>query len=196
MPSKTHERYFKPVSRKGFSSAGTSRSQGRVGQTSLSRSLVHTPFRGAEPIGTGGCCGTYTSDIVNSCSSSTQSNGYSSMTSKGVFLSRVINPTSVYNESCNSDCAKNFYLNTSPLNNSASAHTKDKVNYQMAKCYAKRKDAGMWSCDTDCGVGGYYIGGKYFQFTPYAKPTNILGAQEYQSTALAKKTCMNGKIYE
>lgn len=193
MPSKTHERYFKPVSRNGFSSAGTSRNQGRVGQTSLSRSLVHTPFKGAEPMGTGGCCGTYKTNIVNNCCASTPSDGSSSMTSKGVFLSRVVNPTSVYNESCNSGCAKNIYLDTSPLNNSASAHTKSKVNQQMAKCYVRREDAGKWGCDTDCGAGGYYIGGKYFQFTPYAKPTNILGAQEYQDTALVKKTCMNAK---
>ena len=196
MPSKTHERYFKPVSRNGFSSAGTSRNQGRVGQTSLSRTLVHTPFRGPEPIGTGGCCGTYKSNIVNSCLTSTPSNGTSSMTSKGVFLSRVVNPTSVYNESCNSECAKNIYLDTSPLNNSAGAHTKNKVNRQMAECYVRREDAGKWGSDVDCSAGGYYIGGKYFQFTPYAKPTNILGAQEYQATALAKKTCMNGKNYE
>ena len=37
MPSKKYERYFKPVSRNGFSSSGTYRGQGRVGQTSLNR---------------------------------------------------------------------------------------------------------------------------------------------------------------
>ena len=62
--SRKYERYFKPISKKKFSTAGTIRSQGRVGQTSLGRTLVHTPFRGAYPMGSGGCCGTYTESIV------------------------------------------------------------------------------------------------------------------------------------
>ena len=65
--SRKYERYFKPISKSQFSTAGTIRAQGRVGQTSLSRSLVNTPFRGVEPRGNGGCCGTYNrTNIVQS----------------------------------------------------------------------------------------------------------------------------------
>ena len=126
MPSKTHERYFKPISRNGFSSGGTNRSQGRVGQTSDSRSLVRTPFRGTEAMGNGGCCGTYKSNIINSCWASTPSNGISSMTSNGLILSRIKNPTSVYNSLGECGCIKDTYKDTSPLNKSAGVYTKRK----------------------------------------------------------------------
>jgi len=44
---------------KQFSLNGTLRSQGYVGQTSLSRSLPKTPMKGNVACGHGGCCGTY-----------------------------------------------------------------------------------------------------------------------------------------
>ena len=43
----------------GFSLNGTHRSQGWVGQTTLSRSLPKTPMRGNVACGHGGCCGTF-----------------------------------------------------------------------------------------------------------------------------------------
>ena len=42
-----------------FSINGTHRSQGYVGQTSLSRSLPRTLMNGAYPRGNGGCCGSF-----------------------------------------------------------------------------------------------------------------------------------------
>jgi hypothetical protein len=47
-----------------FSINGGYRNQGWVGQTSLSRSIIKTPHRGATPRGHGGCCGTYNVSIV------------------------------------------------------------------------------------------------------------------------------------
>lgn len=44
---------------RNFSLNGTLRSQGYVGQTSLSRSLPKTIYKGNVPCGHGGCCGTY-----------------------------------------------------------------------------------------------------------------------------------------
>jgi hypothetical protein len=43
----------------GFSLNGTHRSQGYIGQTSLSRSLPRTPMKGNVAKGHGGCCGQY-----------------------------------------------------------------------------------------------------------------------------------------
>lgn len=54
-----------------FSINGGYRNQGWVGQTSLSRSLIKTPYRGATPRGHGGCCGTYDISIVKPGESST-----------------------------------------------------------------------------------------------------------------------------
>ena len=93
MPSKKYERFFKPVSRNGFSSSGTNRSQGRVGQTSLSRA-------------------------GKSCCTGSKSQGKSSMTSKGLILSRVVNPTSVFNTSCDSKCAKPLHKQVAPVSQS------------------------------------------------------------------------------
>ena len=42
-----------------FSLNGTHRTQGYVGQTSLSRHLQRTPMKGNVIRGNGGCCGTY-----------------------------------------------------------------------------------------------------------------------------------------
>jgi len=51
-------------SQNGFSLNGTRRSQGYVGQTSLSRSINRTLFRGGAARGFGGCCGTFQKNIV------------------------------------------------------------------------------------------------------------------------------------
>jgi len=47
------------VGKPNFSLNGTRRSQGYVGQTSLSRSLPKTPMKGNVACGHGGCCGTF-----------------------------------------------------------------------------------------------------------------------------------------
>jgi hypothetical protein len=58
---KTHAQYnnISVNSKHGFSLNGTTRSQGYIGQTSLSRSLPRTLIRGGVPRGHGGCCGTF-----------------------------------------------------------------------------------------------------------------------------------------
>lgn len=47
-------------SKHGFSINGTRRSQGYIGQTTISRSLPRTLMRDGAPRGHGGCCGTFT----------------------------------------------------------------------------------------------------------------------------------------
>jgi len=57
-----------------FSINGGYRNQGWVGQTSLSRSLIKTPYRGATPRGHGGCCGTYKVSVVSPLEPCTNNN--------------------------------------------------------------------------------------------------------------------------
>lgn len=57
-----------------FSINGGFRNQGWVGQTSMSRSLIKTPHRGATPRGHGGCCGTYNVSIVKPLETCTNNN--------------------------------------------------------------------------------------------------------------------------
>ena len=54
-----HQYHNNSVGYVQFSINGTHRSQGYVGQTSLSRSLPRTIMRGNVACGNGGCCGTY-----------------------------------------------------------------------------------------------------------------------------------------
>ncbi len=51
------------VGQKNFSINGTTRNQGYIGQTSLSRSLTHTPHKGPTAKGSGGCCSKYDSSV-------------------------------------------------------------------------------------------------------------------------------------
>jgi hypothetical protein len=51
------------VGQKNFSINGTTRNQGYIGQTSLSRSLTHTPHKGATAKGSGGSCGQYENSV-------------------------------------------------------------------------------------------------------------------------------------
>jgi hypothetical protein len=61
------------VGQQGFSLNGTHRSQGYIGQTSLSRSLPKTPMKDNALKGYGGCCGTYPiKPIVQSAVKSTE----------------------------------------------------------------------------------------------------------------------------
>jgi hypothetical protein len=73
---KTSEKYNNSsVGYKNFSINGTTRNQGYVGQTSLSRSLPKTLMRGNTLRGYGGCCGTYRiTPIVESAVNSTEDN--------------------------------------------------------------------------------------------------------------------------
>ncbi len=57
-----------------FSINGGYRNQGWVGQSTLSRSLIKTPYRGATPRGHGGCCGTYDVSIVKPLEPCTNNN--------------------------------------------------------------------------------------------------------------------------
>lgn len=62
------------VGQRQFSLNGGYRSQGWVGQTSLSRSLPFTPMRGNTPRGHGGCCGTYVRGTIVQSAVKSQNN--------------------------------------------------------------------------------------------------------------------------
>jgi len=77
LKKKTQAKYNNmSVEQKQFSLNGTHRSQGWVGQTTLSRSLPKTPMQGQTPKGHGGCCGTYdkSQGIIQSAVSSLNNN--------------------------------------------------------------------------------------------------------------------------
>jgi len=134
--SRKYQRYFKPVSRAAFSTSGTVRAQGRVGQTSLSRSNTATPFKGVDPVGNGGAGGNFVRNVVLSCNKSSPSNGQTTMTSRGHILSRVLHPTSVFNKDCidNKCGAVQTVKDYSPENASQSMRLKQNNATMMQTC--------------------------------------------------------------
>ena len=64
-----NNRRFAPISGRGvngFSLNGGYRNVGAVGQFRMISNNTRTPFRGTEPMGNGGCCGTYVNKPLNS----------------------------------------------------------------------------------------------------------------------------------
>lgn len=183
-------------SNKSFSLNGGYRNQGRVGQTSLSRSITGTKYRGAQPIGNGGCCGTYKLTILNSnCPNSNNPNiiKNSSINTRGVIDSRVKYPTSVFNPSCVNSClgSKPTVKDFSPLNKSQSSNI-TKIKNTTARCatYQNPPNTGIWNCKNNCPAASYHIGGKKFIFEPYAKKLNPVSSSEYQTTKLQYNNCL------
>ena len=185
MSSRKYERYFKPISSQPFSTAGTHRNQGRVGQTSLSRSIVHTPFRGNKPRGHGANASTgYPVNIVNSCYKSSHSDGRSSMTSNGLFLSRVTNPTSVYNKDCvDHPCNQPTSKNMSPEYHSQGSLVRRNVNKLMAVHY----DDLDGSTAKISGPQTTNLQGPM----PFAKNVAPISSSDYIRTALPYKECVD-----
>ena len=173
---------------KPFSSSGTTRTGRRIGKPSVN-STPHTPFRGAYPVGHGGNNGNYVKSIVNECCAGTKSNAQSTMTTSGLFLSRVEHPTSVYNSICHCNIANPIYMDTSPLNNSSSSYTKTIISRQMRNCNVHSKDSGKRNCIGQCKSESYHIGGRKVTIEPYAKDVAPISSSEYMKTKLMHKTC-------
>lgn len=185
MNSRKYQRYFRPISSRPFSTAGTIRNQGWVGQTSLSRSLVHTPFRGEYAVGYGANPVTgYPISTVFSCCNGSNSDGQTSMTNKGLLLSRVAHPTSVYNESCDDrKCPKAWFKNTSPEYHSQGSLTRRNVNKLMALHYNEMDgaEAAKYGPPAVSSEGPL----------PFAKNVAPMSSGDYMRTALPYKVCMD-----
>lgn len=101
--------YNNPISSNGFSLNGGYRNQGWVGQTSISRSINRTVFKGLDPVGHGGLLGSYNRSILsnNQCTSNINTIiKPSTLTTKGYFD---------YKCSCKKDIVKNNSQNTQNL---------------------------------------------------------------------------------
>jgi hypothetical protein len=191
------KRYTNKISSNtNFSLNGGYRNQGRVGQTSLSRSITGTKYRGAEPIGHGGCCGQYNKTILNSnCSNGNNPNiiKKSSINTRGKIDSRVKYPTSVYNSSCINTClgSKETVKDFSVLNKSQSSNITKKIN-NTARCatYTNPPNTGIWNCNNNCKAASYHIGGKKYIYEPYSKKLNPISSSEYQTTKMISNNCL------
>jgi hypothetical protein len=118
------------VNVKNFSINGTLRSQGYVGQTSLSRSLSRTLMNGPTPRGYGGCCGNYPMhSIVQSA--------VTSLNDPNIIKSSVINTNGMIDEkiNCITNIDKKYFISCGPTNNTYNSVKPDNnqhLNYQGA----------------------------------------------------------------
>lgn len=90
LKKKTQAKYNNISVGTGFSLNGFRRSQGYIGQTSLSRTNIYTPLKGNTPKGHGGCCGTYNNNIIKpaKCLEDYQTIRKSVLSSKGMLRLR------------------------------------------------------------------------------------------------------------
>jgi len=203
---KRNSRRFKaPISgrgTKGFSLNGGMRNQGWVGQTNLGRSNVGTVFRGAFPMGNGGCCGTYVINTQNSGGSGVNDPNIikrSTMNTKGLIEATVEHPTIVFNGKCTEDCGPdpsydpvegrvmerivckarcktNWVKNMSAFAFSSGEQIKWKKITAASKNIpwsVDKKSQGIKSCPTDCDAASFWIGGKHYIREPYTKDLNL-----------------------
>ena len=179
----------------GFSLNGGYRVQGWVGQDVRGRTIVGTPFRGALPKGSGGCCGTYTKNIVGNtcCTNDPSIIKRSTMNTPGFIESSYMHPTGVLHQGCSTPNAKcglfNVVKDFSPENHSQSSRI-DKLKKKNASCVVLKSDAGLDRCLDDCKSQSYHIGGKKYVRTMYSKNYNKLpmsSSQYQQSSLMANK---------
>lgn len=181
--SRKYQRYFKPISSVPFSTSGTVRAQGRVGQTSLSRNNARTLFKGTAPVGNGGDRGNYVRSIVLSCNESSPSNGQSTMTSKGHILTSVVYPTAVFNSDCiNNKCgATQTVKDFSPENASQSSLLQQKNAIVMQESWPELTGVQGKQCVCDAEQS-YFIGTRKMTHVPYTKRVEPLSSSDYMRT--------------
>ena len=187
-------RYQAPISgqgKDGFSLNGGYRIQGWVGQGVRGRTIVGTPFRGALPRGSGGCCGTYTQNIIGNacCTNDPSIIKRSTMNTPGFIESSYIHPTGVLHQGCSTPNAKcslsNIVKDFSPENHSQGSRI-DKLKKKNSTCVVLKSDAGLDRCLRDCKSQSYHIGGKKYVRTMYSKNYNKLpmSSSQYQESSL------------
>lgn len=175
----------------GFSLVGGYRNQGWVGQTSLSRSIIRTPFRGDIPKGHGGTGGAYQVVTVDGtcCVNDPAIIKRPNMTTEGLILSRIDHPTSVL---CgDAACAQKWVKNENPLDHSQSQHTK-KI-HALAVCGndAKRVIDYPVDCKGGCKETTR-IGSKvYTRSTVWKNPdAGAMDSSQYIATQYLRKQCL------
>lgn len=205
-------RFKAPISgrgTKGFSLNGGMRNQGWVGQTNVGRSNVGTVFRGAFPMGNGGCCGTYVINTQNSgrcCANDPNIIKRSTMNTKGFIDATVDHPTIVFNEQCTESpvegilmeqaayktrCKTNWVKNMSAFAFSSGEQIKWKKITAASKNIpwsVNNKSQSIKGCSTDCGERRY-MGGGHFIRKPYTKDLNLFSVSPsmYQDAGLMRK---------
>ena len=188
--------YNAPISgqgTQGFSLNGGYRNQGWVGQTSISRPVNRTLFKGALPIGQGGQLGEYNVSVLSGGMCSANDNSIikrSTLTTKGHLDSTIKYPTDLYNTSCiNAECHKETLKYIDPLQSSQNIYIKN-LSDKNAACVVEKTTSGTYTCLSKENAS-HFIGGKKKVLTPYSKRVSSgLSYGEYLRSIFFKKKCL------
>lgn len=106
------------IGKNGFSLNGGYRNTGAVGTVNLGRRFTRTLYKGAYPVGAGGCCGEFVQNILSNNTCSTNDPNIvkrSTMNTNGMILATVTHPTPVFTD-CSGSCVKNWVKDFNALN--------------------------------------------------------------------------------
>lgn len=181
-------RYQDPISGKGqngFSLNGTHRNVGSVNPTNLGKSVTRTPFKGTEPVGNGGCCGTYKINIANSGSCCTNDNSIVKKTVKNT--SGMIDNKYKWTKS---QYPRLWVQRFDEYNTSQELHIKNVVA-SNSTCVVDKSDSGIYNCSANIACS-YHIGGKKYIRMPYSKNHKQLpvDSSQYMRGLLQKSNCL------
>jgi len=106
------------IGKNGFSLNGGYRNTGAVGPVNLGRRFTRTLYKGAYPIGAGGCCGEFVQNILSNntcCTNDPNIVKRSTMNTNGLILATITYPTPVFTD-CSGSCVKNWVKDFNALN--------------------------------------------------------------------------------
>lgn len=198
-----------PISGKGstgFSLNGTHRNIGSVGQFRLISNVTRTPFRGTDPMGSGGRCGIYVNKPLNSGSCIYNDNKIvkkSSLNTSGMIDTKYKWMKSKYpnywvqedSQGYNSTNTQGQYLREKT--NESGGNCGTFINVQSAgNCGGNTVDSPHSDYISTCKSGNgcsYFIGTKKYIRMPYAKNLNqpAMSQGQYISTGgVTRKECL------
>jgi hypothetical protein len=181
----------------GFALNGTRRNIGGILKTTnLAKSVSRTRFRGSEPMGSGGCCGTYTRVVSNSGSCCTNDPTIVKLSTKnnaGMIDTKYKWTKSQWPRTTVKP------QNSMPLNYTQDEYIKKLIAANSTcvinklEVLAKREDKGIKLCEGNaCVASSYHIGGKKYVREVYSKNLNLgpVSSSEYQRGSLKKNNCL------
>ena len=192
------------IGKNGFSLNGTHRNIGSVGQFRMVSNVTRTPFRGTEPMGSGGSGGKYVNKPLNSGSfiyNDNQKVKKSSLNTSGMIATKYMWMKGKY---------PNYWVqeDNGGYNDTTTQgqYIRDKTNEQGGLCdnFINAQSSGNCGTSMDpendytykCGANtscSYFIGTKKYIRMPYAKNLNqpAMSQGQYISTGgVTRKNCL------
>ena len=192
-----HNPRIDPISgqgHKGFSLNGGYRNIGAVGQFRMISNTTRTPFKGADPMGNGGCCGKYYNKPLNSGSCCTNDNMIikkSSLNTSGMIDTKYkwMKGTYPHYWVKEDDGSYNLTRDQATYIRNLTQKVGGNVNCMMTPDLNEK----IISCSANRQACSYHIGGKKYVRMPYSKNYNLLAVSQGQyitTGGVAKNNCL------